>query len=360
MLNKNNLTTKINQISMKSKNIIILFVVMIILSVCFASCNSPKLNLHKSNNFDGKRFNNLTNLESEKTLAKFLKWQFQSKKDQWPKWVDIKQSQPKYHNVKNGELSVTFINHATLLIQIDGINILTDPVYSQRTSPVTFLGPKRVKLPGVKFKDLPKIDLVLISHNHYDSFDIKTLRRLILRDKPKILFGLGNSHYLDKKHQKNAVEMNWYDEFDFQDLKLTFLPTKHWSKRNLWDTNKALWGSFAIQGSRKIYFAGDTGYSDHFKEIQKKFDYFDLSLIPIGAYEPRWFMKDYHINPEEAVKAHLELKSKKSIAMHFGTFQLTNEAIHDPVEDLKKAKLKYNIRNNDFVALKEGESYAMP
>ncbi len=323
------------------------------------ACGSPKIEIEKSDHFNGSTFNNLEKSNSEKGFLKFLKWKFTTKKEKWPNWVEIKQQKIPKEIVKKGEVSVTFINHATVLIQIDGVNIITDPIYSKRTSPFSFLGPKRVKLPGVKFEDLPKIDVVLISHNHYDSFDVKTLNKLIKRDNPKILFGIGNSYYLDEKDEKNIVEMDWKDQYEFRGLKFVFLPAKHWSKRNLNDANKSLWGSFAILGEKKVYFAGDTGYSNHFKNIQKQFGYFDLSLIPIGAYEPRWFMKEAHMNPKEAVLAHKDLKSKKSIGIHFGTFQLTNEAIDTPIKDLIKAKKKYNIKNDEFVAPKQGYSYSI-
>lgn len=320
------------------------------------SCGSPDIDLKKSDNFDGNVFHNLDEPKLEKNFKDFLKWRFLSKRQEWPKWVEINQQKPPNQRITEG-VSVTFINHATTLIQIDSVNILTDPVYSNRASPFSFIGPKRVKLPGVKFEDLPKIDIVIISHNHYDSFDVKTIEKLIKRDNPKILFGLGNSYYLNKKYHQNIVELDWQDEFRFKDLTFTFLPAKHWSKRSLLDTNKSLWGSFAIVGSRKIYFAGDTGYSRHFQDIQQQFGYFDLSLIPIGAYEPRWFMKHAHINPEESVKAHLELNSKQSIGIHFGTFQLTNEKIDDPVKDLAKSLEKNKVKDSDFIAPQQGESY---
>jgi L-ascorbate metabolism protein UlaG (beta-lactamase superfamily) len=334
-------------------------IAIIITLITLSSCGSPKVEAKKSDHFDGKVFHNLNEPNLQKSFKDFLKWRFQSKREDWPKWVDIKQQKVPSQRVRDGELSVTFINHATALIQMDNVNILTDPVYSKRTSPVSFLGPKRVKLPGIKFEDLPKIDVILISHNHYDSFDVETLDKLITRDNPKILFGLGNSYYLKKENHQNLVEMDWQDEFNFENLKFVFLPAKHWSKRGLFDTNKSLWGSFAILGSKKVYFAGDTGYSDHFKELQKQFEYFDLSLIPIGAYEPRWFMKKAHMNPEESIMAHEDLNSKKSIGLHFGTFQLTNEKIGDPVEALEKARQKYKLSKGKFLVLKQGESYLL-
>ncbi|MBL6785563.1 MAG: MBL fold metallo-hydrolase [Rickettsiales bacterium] len=333
------------------------------LKICFifcffliVSCGAPDLDYPKSDHFDGEVFHNLNEAKSQKSFKAFLKWRFTSKREKWPDWVEIEQQKIKTPRNSKGDLSVTFINHATLLIQFDGVNILSDPVYSKRTSPLTFAGPKRVKKPGVKFDDLPKIDIIIISHNHYDSFDVRTLERLIKRDNPVILFGLGSSYYLDEEFRTKNIEMDWQDEYVFNGVKFVFLPAKHWSKRGFSDLNKSLWGAFAIIGSKQIYFASDTGYSDHFKNAQKQFDEFDLALIPIGAYEPRWFMKQAHINPEEAVIAHQDLKSKKSIAMHFGTFQLTNEAIDDPEKDLQKAKTKYGINDDEFVVLKEGES----
>ena len=331
--------------------------ILVLIFFLLASCGSPEINAKKSDHFDGKVFHNVKEPKLKKSIKDFIKWRFFSKREKWPKWIKIKQHKVPFNRVKKNELSITFINHATVLIQIDKINIITDPIYSKRTSPVSFFGPKRVKLPGVKFNDLPKIDVILISHNHYDSFDIKTLNKLIERDDPKILLGLGNSYYLDKKNEKNITEMDWQDEYEFKNLKFIFLPAKHWSKRTLNDTNKSLWGSFAIIGTKQIYFAGDSGYANHFKNIQKQFGYFDLSLLPIGGYEPRWFMKKAHVNPKEAIMAHKNLNSKKSIGIHFGTFQLTNEGINTPIRDLESARKTYKISSNEFFVLENGESY---
>ena len=330
-----------------------------LLFMFLTGCGSPELNITQSDHFDGELFHNLNEPRLKKSILDFIRWRFFSKRDKWPEYLNIVQQKVPQNRVKNGQVSVTFINHATSLIQIDGVNILTDPIYSERASTLSFFGPKRVKLPGVRFDDLPKIDLILISHNHYDSFDTKTIKDLINRDNPKILFGIGNSYYLGDSLLSNVKEMDWNDSYKFQNLKIVFLPAKHWSKRMLNDTNKSLWGSFAILGSKQIYFAGDTGYADHFKDIQQKFGGFDLSLIPIGAYKPRWFMKAHHLNPDEAVKVHSEIRSRKSIGIHFGTFQLTNEGIEKPVVDLEKARKKYNISNKDFFVLKEGETYML-
>lgn len=334
------------------------FLLLCFFTISLASCGKPELNNSKKlDHFNGKVFHNLNEPKLEKSLIDFIKWRFFSKREKWPKWIETKQHKPPLNRTKEGQASVTFINHATVLIQIDGVNILTDPIFSERASPSSFFGPKRVKNPGTKFEDLPKIDLVLISHNHYDSFDIETLRKLKQRDNPKILLGLGNGYYLDNNTRKDSIEMDWYENYNLKNINFTFLPAKHWSRRYINDTNKSLWGSFAIIGSKKLYFAGDSGYADHFKDIQKKFGEFDFSLIPIGAYEPRWFMKQAHINPEEAVKVHKDTNSKKSMGIHFGTFQLTNEAIDRPQKDLKIALERHKILQEDFFVLKEGESY---
>lgn len=327
---------------------ILFFLIFIVIS----SCSVPTVNRPKSDHFDGKRFYNPKYPQMKKTIVDLLKWKINGDKKQWPEFVDITpQKVPQARN-KVGELSTTFINHASFLIQIDGVNVLTDPIWSERTSPVSFAGPKRVKVAGVNFEDLPKIDVIIISHNHYDHFDIPTLERLIERDNPKIIWGLGNTHYLRDKYHKNAIELDWNEKTHFSGIEFHFLPSKHWSKRGLFDENCALWGAFAIKGSRLVYFGGDTGYSDHFKTANKIFGAFDLSLLPIGAYEPRWFMKDAHMNPQDAVKAHHDLKSKLSIGMHFGTFQLTDESIDAPVKDLFKSRLEAD----NFIVLKEGQS----
>ncbi len=329
-----------------------IFITIIFLS----SCGAPEMKMKTTNHFDGERFFFPPNPLKEKSLLDLVNWKLKAQKKQWPKWIEIEQSKIKSPSVTGDIAHVTFINHSTFLIQMNGINILTDPIYSERTSPVSFAGPKRVKKPGVAFYDLPKIDAVVISHNHYDHFDVDTLEKLAKRDAPKIFLGLGNSYYLKKEAKKLAVEMDWYDSEVVGDVKIHFLPARHWNKRGLFDFNKTLWGAYAFEGVKKVYFAGDTGYDYHFKDASKRFGAFDLSLIPIGAYEPRWFMKWAHVNPEEAVLAHKDLKSKKSIGMHFGTFQLTDEGYEEPALHLKQALKKIPI-DGEFIVPENGLSF---
>lgn len=320
------------------------------------ACGSPDLNIEKSDHFDGEQFLNLDGKKRKKSFWKVLKWRMNTKnRASWPETIDNAQYNISKERNKDGELSVTFINHATSLIQIDGLNILTDPVWSKRVSPLSWLGPKRHQKAGVKFDDVPKIDVILISHNHYDHMDTKTLERFAKRDQPQIIFGLGSKYYLKKESKKNALELDWNQNTRFKNLKITFLPAQHWSKRNFSDTNKSLWGAFAIEGKHKVYFAGDTGYANHFKDAYKKFGIFDLSLIPIGAYEPRWFMKHHHMNPEDAIQAHLDLHSKYSVGIHHSTFQLTDEPMEQPREKLEELKTKSPLKH-PFVSLDNGES----
>ncbi len=317
------------------------------------SFDAPGYKGNISDHFDGKRFYNKN--RSPKSFGKFLKWQMTEDKAIWPNWRKIKQSIPTYKRVNENRLIAMAINHSTVLIQVDGVNILTDPIWSDRTSPVSFAGPKRHHRPGVKFENLPPIDIVLISHNHYDHLDIPTLERLREKFDPLILVGLGNDILLKHKNFHNVKAMDWEDSISFRGIEFIFTQVRHWSSRGAHDRFKTLWGGFVIKSKNSsIYFAGDTGYDDHFRETYKEHGPFDLALLPIGAYAPRWFMSQSHMNPEDSVKAHIDLGSPFSMGIHFGTFQLTNEAIDDPIKDLTTAKFKFNIPDNNFIAPKFG------
>lgn len=205
---------------------------------------------------------------------------------------------------------------------------------------------------------LPPIHYVLISHNHYDHMDEETLRQLEAQHSPQVLVPLGDQDLVTGFGVQKVQELDWWNEVSVnQDTKIIFVPCQHWSARGLWDKNESLWGSYLIlhQG-KKIYFAGDTGYADHFKDVVKRFGAVDLALLPIGAYEPRWFMKENHMNPAEAVQAHLDLLSKKSIGMHFDTFQLADEKFGQASEDLKKALMEQQIPPEQFLTIAPGET----
>ena len=291
----------------------------------------------------------------KKGLIDVLKMRFSSDWSSWPDEVEMDYFEKPKKYAEGEEILITHIGHASFLLQIEGVNILTDPVYSERCSPVSFAGPKRVAKPGVSFKDLPPIDLILISHDHYDHLDYPSLELLVERDNPLIYLGLGAAKHLPEKAR--YLEMDWWEEESFSSgLKIHFLPTKHFSGRTLFDRFSTLWGAFVLQtSSYKIYFGGDSAYGKHYKETFEHLGPMDLSLIPIGAYSPRSFMKSAHMNPEEAVMAHLDLESKLSIGMHYGTFQLTAEPIDEPKERLKKELVRRALDLESFRVLKFGK-----
>lgn len=256
---------------------------------------------------------------------------------------------------------VTFINHSTVLLQGKRINILMDPIYSYRASPLPWIGPARVRKPGIPFQKLPKIDVVLISHNHYDHLDIATLKKLDKLFHPLFIVPLGNKILLNSNGITNVKEMDWWQSYEINDAEITFLPAHHSAQRWLYDFNWTLWGSFGIKLNRKaIYFAGDTGYANHFQQIRKRWGRPDFSFIPIGAYEPRKLLHEEHVNPEQAVQIHLELGSTTSMGIHWGTFQLSAESIDQPIIDLARAKKQYGVSDKEFFIIQEGVPVHIP
>lgn len=288
----------------------------------------------------------------------FLKWVTNRNIGPWPEEkIPLKATPRIAQNLTNNQFAITFVNHATFLIQVPGMNILTDPIWSKRASPVSFAGPKRIIDPGIKFEDLPKIDLVIISHNHYDHMDLSTLKKLKKKYQPRILVPLRNKKFLEAQGLENVEEFDWWNQTTISDNQVTFVPAQHFSSRGLFDRNKTLWGGFVIQHKGlTLYFAGDTGYSPHFQEIQKKFDVIHLSLLPIGAYLPRWFMGPVHTDPYQAVKAHIDLKSKLSIGMHYGCFQLADDGYKSPAADLEKGMSELKIPKDEFQLMNEGQT----
>lgn len=330
-----------------------------VLSLAFlmgcAKHNSSLEKRKQSKHFSEGRFHNSKKWQ-KKSLVDVMTMRLNTPWAQWPKWIDITQNRQIVKRVDGKEIKATFINHATVLIQSHGINILTDPIFSDRCSPVTFAGPKRVHAPGIAFEDLPPIDIILISHDHYDHLDRPTLDKLIARDNPKIFAGLGVGSRLSSLD--NVFELDWWQTQELAtQIKVSFVEVQHFSGRGLRDWFSTLWGGFVIElGKKKIYFGGDSGYSTHYKKTFDRFGSMDLAILPIGAYAPRSFMKNAHMNPEEAVMAHLDLKSKKSIGIHFGTFQLTAEPINEPQEKLAVAIQNKGLNTQSFVTLAPGES----
>jgi len=307
--------------------------------------------------FDGREFHNLDRSKNiKKTFGEVLRWRLATRgRARWPDRVENVHVPDLPRSLSAGEVAVTGINHATDLIQLDGLNVLTDPVYSERVSPVSWLGPRRVRPPGVAFDALPRVDVVLISHNHYDHMDLPTLARLGKRGRPRFLVPLGNARTL-RSAGVEAVELDWWQSADLGDgTTATLVPVQHWSGRGLFDRRRALWGGFVLRrGKTSVFFAGDTGWGEHFRLIRERLGAPDVALLPIGAYEPRWFMRDQHVDPDEAARAHLELGAGLSLGMHFGTFPLTDEGIDDPPAALAAARRARGIADAAFPALHNG------
>ncbi len=312
-----------------------------------------------SDHFDGHRFFNPTLPvgQAKKSFFKGMSMWLATPKAKWPKKL-ANHATPNFKHIINDEVAVTFVNHVTFVLQFKGFNVLTDPMWSKRASPFRLLGPKRVRKPGVEIDSLPQIDLIIISHNHYDHLDVKSLKKLNKKFAPIVIVPLGNGALIKSLGFTQVHELDWWETKQVNtQINVTLTPMQHWSARTMNDQYKALWGSYVIESAgKKIFFGGDGGYCTHFADIYTKFGSMDLALLGIGAYEPRWFMQLMHTNPEEAVKAHLDLHAKQSIGMHFNTFQLSAEAIDQPVKDLQLAKNKYKIADDQFIILAEGQT----
>ena len=309
-----------------------------------------------TDHFDGRRFFNPNGANGQplRMVPRLLL----TPQTRWPSEVPVEPRQPP--KAGPGEVVVTFVGHSTFLIQSAGTNVLIDPVYYQRASPVSFAGPRRARAPGVRFDDLPNISLVLLSHNHYDHCDLGTLQRLERRFHPPVVTPLGNDRLLRSAGIRQVEEIDWWETASAAPLPITLTPAQHFSARGPFDRNRALWGGFVIEaGGRRILHAGDSGYAPHFTETAQRLGPIDLALLPIGAYEPRWFMRDIHMNPAEAVQAHLDLAARQSLAMHFGTFQLTPEGIDEPVRELTKALRERGVPAERFRAVDVGESVSL-
>lgn len=333
----------------------ILFVFCAAVLIVVVLLKRPLYKGPKSDHFNGRRFYYKEYLHSFKDM---LKWALEMKKVKWPEWiVDPPQPKPEAR-VQQDELKVTYINHGTLLIQMDGLNILTDPIWSERSGPWGRLGPKRVRAPGVKLADLPEIDVILISHDHYDHLEFGTLRLLNQKYSPHIIVGLGVQTLLEKISSR-VIELDWWQSYTIPKTRteITFVPARHYSGRTMAGNNRTLWGGFVLQGSQgPVYYAGDTGYDELIEAIKQRFGKFRLTLLPIGSYEKRWYMKTQHMNPEDAVQVHLLLESGQSIGYHYATFAEHPEQTIDAHEkDLSAALRKYKLRETAFWALGFGE-----
>ncbi|MFN7982785.1 MAG: MBL fold metallo-hydrolase [Vicinamibacterales bacterium] len=311
-----------------------------------------------SDHFDGERFFNpgRANGRGPTEVPKMLA----ETRQPWPSSLPVHQQRPAPHH-PDAWVTLTFVGHSTFLIQTGGATIITDPVFSKRASPLSFVGPRRVRDAAVAIEHLPPIDIVLLSHNHYDHCDLDSLRYIRKRFDPVMVTPLRNGRIARKAGYHRVEELDWWEQTHATPLPVTLTPAQHFSARTPFDRNRALWGSFVVDvDSKRLFFAGDSGYAPHFADVRARLGEVDLALLPIGAYEPRWFMRDIHMNPEEAVQAHLDLGSLHSVGMHFGTFRLTTEAIDEPLRALEEAKREKGVHQHAFRTLDFGQSVALP
>lgn len=291
-----------------------------------------------------------------------LRWLVTRKPIQWPEALAVEPKKIASERVYGSDLRVTFINHSTALIQTEGFNFLTDPIWSKRAGPMGLIGPKRVHSPGVRIEDLPPIDYVLISHNHYDHLDIATVKRLQRLHDPLFCVGHGLRRWLGRRGVTRVEEFSWWQSLRINpDVTITFVPAQHYARRGLFDHNRTLWGGFVVTGEKgAIYFAGDTGLGPQFEEIRDYFGVVRLALLPVGAYSPRWFMRKVHMSPDDAVIAHKALRAAASIGIHFGTFHLSDEGYDDPAKELKSALTRHKVPPEAFRLLYPGEGFDVP
>ncbi len=305
--------------------------------------------------FDGKRFFN-PEAPQARGFLDVVRWKRTSRPEPSPAFVaDVKQSKPPA-GVEGNELRITLINHSTLLLQQKGSHILTDPMWSERASPLAWMGPRRRRLPGVRWEDLPRIDTVLLSHNHYDHLDLATLRRLAERGGSQFIVPTGVARLLRSQGIGPVQELDWGEAARLDRTTIHSVPAMHFSARGIFDRNRTLWCGYVIEAAdRKVYFAGDTGFGNHFARIRERFGALRLALLPIGAYEPRWFMSAVHMGPEEAVSACRILGAETSIAIHHGTFQLADEGLDTPKKRLRECEA-----GDSFLVLDNGQSVTLP
>ena len=340
-----------------------------IIALCLAALILPRIlsfttryyNGPISDHWNGKRFYLSGIVREKRPPFAMLKWQWTRAKSDWPDSVPVQQSIPEARVEK---LRVTFLGHAALLIQNEGKNILVDPVYSERASPFSSLGPKRARAPGVAFESLPPIDLVIVTHNHYDHLDLDTLERLWATHHMPIVTPLGNDTIIHRRiPEAEITTIDWQEEKTLPNgIALACLPVQHWSARWTWDRNYALWGAFVLRTSGgPIYLTGDTGYNARFfQEAAARFGPFRLATLPIGAYAPRWFMKFSHMAPEESVQAIADLKTVHAFPIHFGTFRLSDEPFGAPEVEWKKSVQAQGLPTQKFPVLEVGQAWDVP
>ncbi|MBU4526500.1 MAG: MBL fold metallo-hydrolase [Desulfomicrobium sp.] len=335
---------------------------LLLVPVFLSGCGNGYYRGPVSEHFDGRRFDNPW-APMPNRFGEFLKWRLTADRGYWPESVPVEPTLPP-ERVTGDELRVTYVGHATVLLQTAGLNILTDPIWSERASPVGFTGPKRVAAPGVRFEDLPPIDLVLVSHNHYDHLDLPTLKRLHQAFDPLVLTPLGNDAVIRSAvPDMRLTTLDWGEGFSYSEqVRLTLEPMQHWSARGLFDRREALWGAFVIEApGGPIYFLADAGYARHLSEdFVARHGTPRLSLLPVGAYEPRWFMQQAHMNLAEAVQTFLDLGQGHAMGTQHEVFAMADEAYADPRRDLQEALRTRGVDESLFILPRVGGWFTVP
>jgi L-ascorbate metabolism protein UlaG (beta-lactamase superfamily) len=314
-----------------------------------------------SDHCDGERFFNPAG-DQARPLGDVITWQRTRERSDWPEAVPLTPYPPPPLQASPGTIAATFVGHSTFLLRTTNAVILTDPVFTTHAGPFGRLGPRRVRPPALMLDSLPIPDIVLVSHNHYDHLQPSSLRRCAQGAEPHFIAPLGLGPFVQRLTLQNVIELDWWETADLGDGRtVTCVPAQHFSARTPFDRNRTLWCGFVLQTeTATVYFAGDSGYGPHFKAIGRRCSSIDLALLPIGAYEPRWFMRPVHMNPEEAVQAHIDIGARVSLGMHFGTFQLTDEAIDEPLLALDRALDEKRIPDGEFTTLDFGETVVIP
>lgn len=315
-----------------------------------------------TDHFDGEQFSNpgpRLNMSSRS----LLRWVTTREKGPWRPYAEGPPGPPPPYRVDPGQVRVTFIGHATALIQQDRVNVLTDPIWSMQATPLPPLGPSRMRPPGVRFEDLPPIDALFVSHNHYDHLDVPTLKRLKHAfPRLRIFTGLGNRAVLERAGVEGAIELDWWQSAEVAPgLSVTAVPVQHFSNRGLFDRDRTLWVGFVLRGpAGATYFGGDTGYGPHFAAVKERLGPMRVAILPIGAFRPQWFMGPVHQSPLDAVKAAADLGARTSVPIHYGTFQLADDGEDEPVAELGKALQAYGAGAPAFTVLGFGEGRDLP
>ncbi|MGZ6126429.1 MAG: MBL fold metallo-hydrolase [Myxococcales bacterium] len=331
---------------------------VLLIALLSAGCcqfSGPRWHGPVTDHFDGESFHN--QIPGDASLSDIVRWSHGRIPGKWPAFVDASPAPPPPGRVGRGELRITFVNHATVLVQMDGVNLLTDPIWGEAAGPVPYIARKRRRPPGLRFEDLPPIDAILISHDHYDHMDVPTLQRLIAAHHPLILAGLGQAALLASYGIEDVIELDWWQWTGVNGLRIWGVPARHTCRRGACDRNGRLWLGFVMRSpSGSVYFAGDTGYGPHFQEIEERFGPPRVALLPIAPGSPRKLFAPVHLDAHDAAVAARTLRAEVSIPIHFGTFAQGDES-----DGEAEAKLRAALREPDsarFVILPNGGSFA--